>query len=70
VKLLFIRVTTDSDFEDLLSRMPDARLVILRSCNYPTDVAATVLRRNAIRIAALPNSQDHLIILDPLPPEN
>ena len=33
-------------------------------CNYPTDVAADVLRRNAIRIAELPGSQDHLIILD------
>ena len=27
-------------------------------------VAAEVLRRNAIRIAELPSSQDHLIILD------
>jgi hypothetical protein len=38
--------------------------VILRSCDYPTEVAAEVLRRNAIRIAALPGSQDHLFILD------
>ena len=29
-----------------------------------TDVAAAVLRRNAIRIAELPSSQDYLIILD------
>jgi predicted nuclease of predicted toxin-antitoxin system len=60
----FILVTTDSDFKNLLSRIPNARVVILRSCNYPTEVAATVLRRNAIRIAELPNSQDRLIILD------
>lgn len=60
----FILVSTDSDFEDLLSQVPGARVVILRSCDYPTDVAAQVLRRNAIRIAELPNSQDHLIILD------
>jgi hypothetical protein len=52
------------DFERLLGQVPGARVVILRSCNYPTDVAAEVIRRNAIRIAELPRSQDHLIILD------
>ena len=60
----FILVSTDSDFERLLRQVPGARVVILRSCDYPTDVAAEVLRRNAIRIAELPSSQDHLIILD------
>jgi predicted nuclease of predicted toxin-antitoxin system len=60
----FILVSTDSDFERLLRQVPGAKVVILRSCNYPTDVAAEVLRRNAIRIAELPGSQDHLIILD------
>jgi predicted nuclease of predicted toxin-antitoxin system len=60
----FILVSTDSDFERLLRQVPGAKVVILRSCDYPTDVAAEVLRRNAIRIAELPNSQDHLIILE------
>jgi predicted nuclease of predicted toxin-antitoxin system len=60
----FILVSTDRDFEDLLRHVAGARVVILHSCDYPTDVAARVLRRNAIRIAELPNSQDHLIILD------
>ena len=60
----FILVSTDGDFEGLLSRIPGANVVILGSCNYPTEVAAEVLRRNAIRIAELPNSPDHLIILD------
>jgi len=60
----FILVSTDSDFERLLRQIPGAKVAILRSCNYPTDVAAEVLRRNAIRIAELPNSRDHLIILD------
>jgi predicted nuclease of predicted toxin-antitoxin system len=59
----FILASTDSDFERLLGRVHGAKVVILRSCNYPTEVAAEVLRRNAIRIAELPNSQDHLIIL-------
>ena len=60
----FILVSTDSDFERLLSQIPGAKVVILRSCDYPTGVAAEVLRRNAIRIAELPGSQDRLIILD------
>ncbi len=60
----FILVSTDSDFKDLLTHVPGAGVVILQSCNYPTDVAARVLRRNAIRIAELPNSGDHLIILE------
>ena len=60
----FILVSTDSDFGRLLSQIPGARVAILRSCNYPTDVAAEVLRRNAIRIAELSNSKDSLILLD------
>ena len=59
----FILVSTDSDFEGLLSGFPGASVVILRSCNYPTEVAAEVLRRNAIRIAELPRFEDRLIIL-------
>jgi predicted nuclease of predicted toxin-antitoxin system len=60
----FVLVSTDSDFERLLKQFPGARVVILRYCNYPTEVAAEVLRRNAIRIAELPVSQNQLIILD------
>ena len=60
----FVLVSTDSDFEGLLSQVPGAKVVILRGCDYPTDVAAEVLRRNAIRIAELPESQDRLVILD------
>ena len=60
----FILVSTDSDFEGLLSRVPGAKVVILRSCNYPTEVAAEVLRRNAIRIAEMRGSRVCLIILD------
>jgi predicted nuclease of predicted toxin-antitoxin system len=60
----FILVSTDSDFERLLSRFSGANVVILRSCNYPTEAAGEVLRRNAIRIAQLPVSRDCLIILE------
>ncbi len=44
----FVLVTTDSDFAGLLSRIPDANVVVLRSCDYPTAVSADVIRRNAI----------------------
>ena len=60
----FTLVSTDSDFEGLLSRIPTVNVVILRSCNYPTEIAVEVLRRNAIRITELPGSKNRLIILD------
>ena len=60
----FVLVTTDSDFESLLTRVRGARVVILRSCDYPTVIAEEVLRRNAIRIADLPESPDRLLILE------
>jgi predicted nuclease of predicted toxin-antitoxin system len=59
----FVLVSTDRDFEHLLRRVPDARVVILDRCNYPTEIAAAVLRRNAIRITALVTSEDHMLIL-------
>lgn len=36
----FILVSTDSDFQGLLKHVPGSKVVILRSCDYPTDVAA------------------------------
>jgi predicted nuclease of predicted toxin-antitoxin system len=59
----FVLVTTDSDFKTLMAGLPGALVVVLQSCNYPTPVAAEVLRRNAIRIAALPQAQDRLLVL-------
>ena len=59
-----VLVSTDSDFERLLQQFPGARVAILRSCDYPTEIAADVLRRNAILIAELPTSRDQLIVLD------
>jgi predicted nuclease of predicted toxin-antitoxin system len=60
----FLLVSTDGDFERILSAIPTARVVILRSCDYPTYVAAQVLRRNAIRIAELLTSETRLVFLD------
>ena len=59
----FVLVSTDGDFERLLKQFPGAKVVILRSCNYPTEIAADVLRRNAIRIGELPTLQGQLLIL-------
>ena len=60
----FVLVSTDSDFERLLEGFAGAKVVILRSCDYPTGIAADVLRRNAIRIAELSASHDQLIVLN------
>jgi predicted nuclease of predicted toxin-antitoxin system len=38
----FILVSTDSDFERLVRQFPGVKAVILRSCDYPTDVAASL----------------------------
>ena len=62
----FVLVSTDSDFENLLKEFPGAKIVILRSCDYPTEIAADVLRRNAIRIAELLASQSRVWIHDRL----
>ena len=63
-KFGFVLVTTDSDFESLVQNAQGAVVVILRSCNYPTAIAAEVLRRNAIRIADLPNTRNKVLYLD------
>ncbi|MBV9765964.1 MAG: DUF5615 family PIN-like protein [Acidobacteriaceae bacterium] len=60
----FVLVSTDGDFERLLKHFPSAKIVILRSCDYPTEIAADVLRRNAIRIAELSTSHGQMIILE------
>jgi predicted nuclease of predicted toxin-antitoxin system len=60
----FVLVSTDADFERLVCRVAKAKVVVLRSCNYPTAVAAEVLRRNAIRISELAGSQNGLILLE------
>ena len=60
----FILVTTDNDFELLAPKHPGVRIVILRACNYPTAVAANVLRRNAIRITDRPRWREPILILE------
>jgi predicted nuclease of predicted toxin-antitoxin system len=60
----FVLVSTDRDFAVLVKDFPGAKVAILRSCDYPTDLAAAVLRRNAIRVAELETSADQLIFLE------
>lgn len=62
--LTIILVSTDGDFQGLLEQIHGVGLVILRRCDYPTPIAAEVLRRNAIRIADLARSENRLLILD------
>ncbi len=59
----FVLVSTDGDFETLLNRYNRAKVVILQSCNYPTRIAAEILRRNAVRFAELTQSKEQLIRL-------
>jgi len=53
-----------SDFQQLLDNRADVSLVILRSCNDPTSVAAEFIRRNAIRIGSLRASKTRLLVLE------
>jgi predicted nuclease of predicted toxin-antitoxin system len=60
----FVLVSTDSDFERLLRQSPAPRSSFYVPAIIQLMLRPEVLRRNAIRIAGLPGSQDQLIILD------
>ena len=59
----FVLVSTDRDFEMLVQGSSGAPVVILHACNYPTRVAADVLRRNAIRVTELAGGRTRLLVL-------
>lgn len=59
----FVLVSTDGDFEMLLGRYSGSKVVILQSCNYPTRIAAEMIRRNAVRFVELAESTERLIRL-------
>jgi predicted nuclease of predicted toxin-antitoxin system len=44
----FILVSTDGDFKCLVEQVRSSKVVILRSCDNPTNAVAAVLRRNSI----------------------
>ncbi len=60
----FTIVTADSDFLKWLERRGTLpKIVLLKNCNYKTGVVEDLLRRNAIRITELENSDhDRLIV--------
>jgi predicted nuclease of predicted toxin-antitoxin system len=60
----FVLVSTDRDFVTLARQVQGAKVVILLRCDYPTEVAAGVLRRNAIRIGVLVESGEGVILLE------
>ena len=59
-------VTADNDFDKLSERFGfPPKVVLLAHCNYPTRVAAAMLRRNSIRIYEFERSDIGLLVLRP-----
>jgi len=63
----FIIVTADSDFYELVTTYgPPPKVIWLRSWQYPTAIADTVLRSNAVRISEfVQDTEQALLILTP-----
>ena len=60
----FAIVTADGDFYELAVTLgPPPKVIWLRGCDYPTDVAEHLLRDEAIRIAEFLNEQDHAVLI-------
>ena len=59
----YIIVTADDDFEKLSEQLGfPPKVILLANCNYPTRVAATLLRRNSIRIHEFERSNLGLLV--------
>ena len=63
----FCIVTADADFYELATALgPPPKVVWLRGCDYPTEVAETFIRGHAIRIADFLKSREQgVLILTP-----
>jgi predicted nuclease of predicted toxin-antitoxin system len=60
----FTIVTADADFVSLAETLgPPPRTIWLENCNYKTSVVEELLRRNAIRIADLEQSDRPILII-------
>lgn len=60
----FTIVTADADFVRLAEALgPPPRVVRLENCNYKTSVVEELLRRNAIRIAELGDSDRAILVI-------
>lgn len=64
----FCIVTADSDFYELAAANgPPPKVIWLKGCDYPTDVAEELLRGQAIRIAEFLNEPEVAVLILPRP---
>lgn len=60
----FSIVTADRDYQVLATTLgPPPKVIWLRGCDYPTDVAQHLLRREAIRIAEFLQDPDRAVLV-------
>ena len=64
----FCIVSADSDFYELAAANgPPPKVIWLKGCDYPTDVAEDLLRGQAIRIAEFLNDLEVAVLILPRP---
>lgn len=60
----FAILTADTDFVTLANTLGSPpKVILLENCDYPTSIAAQVLRANATRISEFEHGPEHLLIL-------
>jgi len=64
----FANVSADADFYELAATYgPPPKIIWLRHCDYPTEVAEKLIRHQAIRVSEfLTNSEQGVLVLQPL----
>jgi len=57
-------LTADTDFVTLANTLgPPPKVILLENCDYPTNVAAQIIRDSFVAISEFENSQSSLLIL-------
>jgi predicted nuclease of predicted toxin-antitoxin system len=60
----FAIITADNDFSNLAGALgPPPKVILLENCDYPTNVALSLIRSNAIRISEFERNDRALLIL-------
>ena len=60
----FVILTADTDFVSLANTLgPLPKVILLEYCDYPTSVAAKVIRASTVEIAKFETNQEPLLIL-------
>lgn len=60
----FIILTADTDFISLANALgPPLKVILLENCDYPTQVAAKVIRASAAQIAKFETDEKPLLVL-------